>query len=156
KSPAAALPKLRTALSTFLSFDCVTSPTSLTSAVPCRAYLKLTRDNRFTKRSCGSSTTKSAVLQRNPAAPIRLIPPCSSKPRSISDRRRMDTIPKTEEPPATTERLAYSIEEAAAMLGVHYFSIYRLIQRGKLRACRALRGKLLVPRAELLKLLKTE
>jgi len=39
---------------------------------------------------------------------------------------------------------------------VHYFSIYRLIQRGELKACRALRGKLLVPRAELLKLLKTE
>jgi len=36
------------------------------------------------------------------------------------------------------------------MLGVNYFSVYRLIQRGKLKACRALRGKLLVPRAELL------
>jgi len=56
----------------------------------------------------------------------------------------------------TPERLAYSIEEAAAMLGVHYFSIYRLIQRGKLKPCRALRGKLLVPRTELVKLLKTE
>ena len=70
----------------------------------------------------------------------------------------MATIPETEEQPAgaTPERLAYSIEEAAALLGVHYFSIYRLIQRGKLKACRALRGKLLVPRSELLKLLKTE
>ena len=68
----------------------------------------------------------------------------------------METIPKPEEPPARIERLAYSIAEAAAMLGVHYFSIYRLIQRGKLKACRALRGKLLVPRTELLKLLKTE
>jgi len=54
------------------------------------------------------------------------------------------------------ERLAYSIHEAAALLGVDYFSVYRLIQRKKLRACRALRGKLLVPRSELLKLLKTE
>ena len=35
-------------------------------------------------------------------------------------------------------------------------SVYRLIQRGKLRACRVLRGKLLVPRSELLKLLKAE
>ena len=58
----------------------------------------------------------------------------------------MDTLPKPEEPPATTER----------RLGVNYFSVYRLIQRGKLKACRALRGKLLVPRSELLKLLKTE
>ena len=53
------------------------------------------------------------------------------------------------------ERLAYSIKEAAALLGVDYFSVYRLIQRGKLRACRALRGKLLVPRTELLRLLKS-
>ena len=55
-----------------------------------------------------------------------------------------------------TERLAYSVEEAAELLGVHYFSVYRMIQRGKLRACRVLRGKLLVPRSELLKLLKVE
>ncbi len=54
------------------------------------------------------------------------------------------------------ERLAYSIEEAAQMLGVHYFSVYRLIQRKKLKPCRALRGKMLIPRTELLKLLKTE
>jgi excisionase family DNA binding protein len=57
---------------------------------------------------------------------------------------------------ATPERLAYSIEEAAQMLGVHYFSVYRLIQRGKLKPCRALRGKFLIPRTELLKLLKSE
>jgi len=67
----------------------------------------------------------------------------------------MEEIPQLEPPPAT-ERLAYSIQECADMLGVNYFSVYRLIQRGKLRACRALRGKLLVPRAELLTLLRTE
>lgn len=70
----------------------------------------------------------------------------------------MDTLPKTEEQPAVapSERLAYSVAETAALLGVNYFSVYRLIQRGKLRACRALRGKLLVPRTELLKLLNSE
>jgi excisionase family DNA binding protein len=52
------------------------------------------------------------------------------------------------------ERLAYTVQESADLLGVDYFSVYRLIQRGKLRACRALRGKLLVPRAELVRLLK--
>ena len=57
--------------------------------------------------------------------------------------------------PVETERLAYSIQESADLLGVDYFSVYRLIQRGKLPACRALRGKLLVPRAELLRLLKS-
>ncbi len=71
---------------------------------------------------------------------------------------RMETIPENEiqttKPPI--ERLAYSVQEAAEMLGVHYFSVYRLIQRGKLKTCRALRGKLLVPRTELLKLLQTD
>ncbi|MCI0747279.1 MAG: helix-turn-helix domain-containing protein [Verrucomicrobia subdivision 3 bacterium] len=54
------------------------------------------------------------------------------------------------------ERLAYSIQEAADMLGVDYFSVYRLIQRGKLKACRALRGKLLIARSELLRMLNEE
>jgi len=67
----------------------------------------------------------------------------------------MDSAPKIAEQPQT-ERLAYSVQEAADMLGVNYFSVYRLIQRGKLRPCRALRGKLLVPRSELMRLLKTE
>lgn len=65
----------------------------------------------------------------------------------------MEIVCKPEEPSASTERLAYSIGEAAAMLGVHYFSVCRLIRRGKLKPCRALRGKLLVPRSELLRLL---
>jgi excisionase family DNA binding protein len=67
----------------------------------------------------------------------------------------MEAISKKEESRSTTERLAYSLQEAADLLGVHYFSVYRLIQRGQLKACRALRGKFLVPRTELLKLLKT-
>jgi excisionase family DNA binding protein len=68
----------------------------------------------------------------------------------------METIPKPTETPTADERLAYSVQEAADLLGVHYFSVYRLIQNGKLKACRALRGKLLVPRTELLRLLKSE
>jgi len=67
----------------------------------------------------------------------------------------MADIPHPEPQPAA-ERLAYSIQESADMLGVNYFSVYRLIQRGKLKACRVLRGKLLVPRTELLKLLASE
>ncbi len=66
----------------------------------------------------------------------------------------MNTLPRSV--PPESERLAYSVEEAAQLLGIHYFSVYRMIQRGQLRACRALRGKLLVPRSELLKLLKVE
>jgi excisionase family DNA binding protein len=68
----------------------------------------------------------------------------------------METLPCSPQPQAPSpepERLAYSIKESADLLGVDYFSVYRLIQRGKLRACRALRGKLLIPRTELLRLL---
>jgi excisionase family DNA binding protein len=64
--------------------------------------------------------------------------------------------PKAAEQPMQPERLAYSVQEAARLLGVNYFSVYRLVQRGKLKVCRALRGKLLVPRSELLRLLKAE
>jgi excisionase family DNA binding protein len=59
-------------------------------------------------------------------------------------------------PSKPLERLAYSVHEAAEMLGNHYFSVYWLIQRGKLRVCRAIPGKLLIPRSELLKLLNSE
>lgn len=68
----------------------------------------------------------------------------------------METLPSLQKPPSTTERLAYSVQEAADLLGVNYFSVYRLIQRGKLKVSRVLRGKILVPRSELLKLLKTD
>jgi excisionase family DNA binding protein len=70
-------------------------------------------------------------------------------PTETTDSLRSQAL--TDEP----ERLAYSLKEAADLLGVDYFSVYRLIQRGKLRACRALRGKLLVPRSELLRLLNS-
>ena len=54
------------------------------------------------------------------------------------------------------DRLAYSIPEAAELLGLDYFSVYRLVQRGKLKACRALRGKFLITRAEINRLLNSE
>jgi excisionase family DNA binding protein len=73
----------------------------------------------------------------------------------MSPSSAMDTA-KALQPTTPTERLAYSVQEAAQLLGVNYFSVYRLVQRGKLKVCRALRGKLLVPRSELLKLLRTE
>jgi excisionase family DNA binding protein len=74
---------------------------------------------------------------------------------SLEYMETLGPLPQTESAEREKERLSYSIHEAAALLGVDYFSVYRLIQRGKLRACRALRGKLLVPRSELLRLLKT-
>jgi excisionase family DNA binding protein len=67
----------------------------------------------------------------------------------------MENEQKIETSPAKIERLAYSIQESADMLGVNYYSVYRLVKRGKLKACRVLRGKFLVPRSELVKLLNT-
>jgi len=43
----------------------------------------------------------------------------------------------------TVERRAYKLREAAAMLGIKEISLRRLIARGKLRPCRALRHLLL-------------
>lgn len=64
--------------------------------------------------------------------------------------------PNSTETPPQNGRIAYSINEAANMLGVDYFSVYRLIQRGKLKACRALRGKFLISKTELFRLLNAE
>ena len=49
----------------------------------------------------------------------------------------LDPVPPSQAPAAEPERLAYSLHEAADLLGVDYFSVYRLIQRGKLRVSRA-------------------
>jgi excisionase family DNA binding protein len=75
----------------------------------------------------------------------------------------MENTQQNEESQSTTaplapiaERLAYSVQEAADMLGINYYTMYRLIQRQKIKTCRVLRGKLLVPRTELLQLLQTE
>jgi excisionase family DNA binding protein len=67
----------------------------------------------------------------------------------------MENEQKIETSPEKIERLAYSLKETAEMLGVDYFSVYGLVKRGKLKACRVLRGKFLVPRSELIKLLNT-
>ena len=67
----------------------------------------------------------------------------------------MENEQKIETSPAKIERLAYSLKETAEMLGVNYFSVYGLVKRGKLKACRVLRGKFLVPRFKLVKLINT-
>ena len=77
---------------------------------------------------------------------------CDRSERAEIEAASPQTLPSAE---SEKERLAYSVQETADLLGVHYFSVYRLIQRRKLRACRVLTGKLLIPRSELERLLKT-
>lgn len=45
-------------------------------------------------------------------------------------------------------RLAFSMRETGKILGVSYITVFRLLKRGKLRACGDLRTKL-IPRAEI-------
>ena len=80
---------------------------------------------------------------------------CKTK-QKIMDVSEPNQITEQSRKKAREERLAYSIPEAADMLGLDYFSVYRLVQRGKLKACRALRGKFLITRAELNRLLNSE
>jgi len=52
----------------------------------------------------------------------------------------------THNPTATATplpRLAYTMRETAAILGVSYITVHRLLKRGKLRACDALRNKVI-------------
>jgi hypothetical protein len=42
---------------------------------------------------------------------------------------------------STFQCLTFADGEQAELLGVRYFSVYWMIQRGKLRACRVVRGK---------------
>jgi excisionase family DNA binding protein len=72
------------------------------------------------------------------------------------DVSETNQTPKQQRSLEREDRLAYSIPEAADMLGLDYFSVYRLVQRGKIKACRALRGKFLITRVELNRFLNSE
>ena len=50
-------------------------------------------------------------------------------------------------------RLAYTMRETAAILGVSYITVHRLLQRGKIRASDAVRNKV-IPLTEIERFLK--
>lgn len=64
-----------------------------------------------------------------------------------------DTAPAAVAIPLS-ERLAFTLQEAAQLCGISYVSVWRLVKRGKIKTCGALRHKL-VSRAELEKFLTT-
>jgi len=54
---------------------------------------------------------------------------------------------------APLPRLAYTMRETAAILGVSYITVHRLLKRGKLRASDAIRNKV-IPRTEIERFLR--
>jgi excisionase family DNA binding protein len=119
---------------------------------------------QFPQRFCGNSSISDRRIQILQSVIEKLIKlkgqivPISLQLFSQIEVSRIMSNSDMNRPaqPMQKERLAYSLHEAAEMLGVNYYSIYRLVQRRQLKACRALRGKFLIPRAELLRLLEAE
>jgi hypothetical protein len=61
--------------------------------------------------------------------------------------------PKLPEKVENNNRLAYTMRETAEILGVHYITVHRLIQRGLLKNSKALR-KIIIPAMEIERFLK--
>lgn len=61
--------------------------------------------------------------------------PSKSEPKPAQTTSHLNSEP--------LPRLAYSMRETAAILGVSYITVHRLLQRGKLRASDALRSKII-------------
>lgn len=53
----------------------------------------------------------------------------------------------------TLPRLAYTMQETADILGVSYITVHRLLKRGNLKSCSALRHKL-IPMTEIQRFLR--
>lgn len=66
---------------------------------------------------------------------------------AVATQSPADTAPATVAIPLS-ERLAYTLQEAAGLCGVSYVSVWRLVKRGKIKTCGALRHRL-VSRDEL-------
>ena len=62
-------------------------------------------------------------------------------------------MPSATVEPGEATRLAYSMKETAKILGISYFTVHRLIQRGLLQSSSALRTKI-IARAEIERFLK--
>lgn len=54
-----------------------------------------------------------------------------------------NTVTRNEPASGNLPRLAFSLQETAEMLGLSYITVYRLIQRGKLKSSGPLRTKLI-------------
>lgn len=78
--------------------------------------------------------------------------PSSGKSHQQGSVRHQELILRQPLAP-TLQRLAYSLKETAAMLGISYMSTHRLLQRGLLKSSTALRHKV-IPLTEIQRFLK--
>src|SRR5262245_54766821 len=80
----------------------------------------------------------------------------------VGSKMEWASLPTNERTKADTERdanlslprLAFTMRETAAILGISYISVHRLLRRGLLKSSTALRHKL-IPRVEIEKFLRT-
>ena len=104
--------------------------------------------------------------QAKPAEPEEPFEVWFSKVNRERHQKAMGWVPpanggevELESPPdtnaASTQPETVSVEEAAKILGVSLVTVYRLIQRGKLRCLKSLRHKR-IPRGELERFMKND
>lgn len=71
----------------------------------------------------------------------------------LKTSRRRDKASKNEAINNPLPRLAYTMREAAEILGISYITVHRLLKRGHLRSSGAIRNKV-IPRAEIERFLR--
>ena len=79
----------------------------------------------FTGQIAVNPTVLKAILASEP--PVPTVPP------ALSRIDRSSAVP----------RLAFSMKETAEILGINYYTVHRLLQRGLLRSSSALRTKII-------------
>ena len=92
--------------------------------------------------SINRESLKMLLVELRPENPPVFQPPPPTPPQK--------NLPEKAE---NNKRLVYTMQETADILGVHYITVHRLIQRGLLKCSKALRKKL-IPATEIERFLK--
>src|SRR5262245_3953721 len=89
-------------------------------------------------RSSIPASTDVQHLAAKPQSPAK-----TKRPPPLIEIACPNAVNGAVEKPRALPRVAFSVAEVAAMTGLAPISIYRLIARGRLRACTVLRHKLI-------------
>ncbi len=108
--------------------------------------------------SKATENNNTSTRQRKTGARMKSEPNKATDTKLIhfEDLTRNDEALSDSEKPAVKDfpRLAYTLHEAAQILGVSYITAFRLVQRGLLKSSNALRTKL-IPKSEMERFLKS-